>query len=112
MPCYIRDVRRLRQVAIFLIVAYVPFVQAQIHTDRVGEELHKAVVESYKPQFVEIYSNARLLMYTEIYNVNDSVETLYSGHKLHLPPTEELPIQFLAMNAQPNGINTEDYLEI
>ncbi|MFT4567013.1 MAG: endonuclease I [Saprospiraceae bacterium] len=107
MLCYIRCVRRFRQIVICLIVAYASLTQAQIHADLGGEALSKAVVESYKPQFVEIYSNARLLMYKEIYNVRDSVETLYSGHKLYLPPNEEFPIQFLAMNAQSDGINAE-----
>ncbi|MFT6807729.1 MAG: endonuclease I [Saprospiraceae bacterium] len=107
MLCYIRCVRRFRQIVICLIVAYASLTQAQIHADLGGEALYKAVVESYKPQFVEIYSNARLLMYKEIYNVRDSVETLYSGHKLYLPPNEEFPIQFLAMNAQADGINAE-----
>jgi len=107
MPCYIRRVKRLRLTALSLLVVLASFLNAQIHGDLAGEELYEAVVESYKPKFVEIYSQARVLMYTEIYNVNDSVETLYSGHKLYLPPTEELPIQFLAMNAQDNGINTE-----
>ena len=81
--------------------------QAQILPDLEGEALLNGVVENYKPNFVEVYSIARELMYREIYNENDSVHTIYSGHKLFLPPEEELPIQFLAMNASPNGINTE-----
>ena len=107
MPCYIRCVRRLRPLAIFVMIAITSVIHAQIHSDLSGDELQQAVVNSYKPQFVEIYSNARTLMYREIYNVNDSVETLYSGHKLYLPPNEEFPIQYLAMNANDDGINTE-----
>ncbi len=82
-------------------------ISSQILPDLEGDELRLQVVSEYKPNFVEVYSTARELMYREIYNVNDSVNTLYSGHKLYLPPTEELPIQFLAMNASPDGINSE-----
>lgn len=99
--------RTLRTIAFILIVVRFAGAQSQIHANLEGEDLYQAVLESYKPQFVEIFSNARLLMYKEIYNVNDSVETLYTGHKLYLPPDEELPIQYLAQDAMADGINTE-----
>ena len=92
---------------IIVIVGFFFSIHAQVHPDLEGDDLFEAVVEDFKPNFVETYSAARVLMYKEIYNVEDSVHTLYSGHKLYLPPNEELPIQFLAMNAQANGINTE-----
>ena len=82
-------------------------IQSQILPDFEGEDLFKEVVDEFKPNFVETYSVARELMYREIYNVEDSVHTLYSGHKLFLPPSEEFPIQFLAMNASESGINAE-----
>ena len=82
-------------------------ITAQLLSEFEGQELFDAVVEEYKPNFVEVYSAAREHMYRDIYNVNDSVYTLYSGHKLYLPPEEELPIQFLAMGAASNGINAE-----
>ncbi len=82
-------------------------MEAQIFADLEGEELFKATVEEYKPNFVETYSVARTLMYTQIYNVDDTVHTIYSGHKLYLPPDNDLPIQFLAMDARADGINTE-----
>lgn len=72
-----------------------------------GDALGVAVVDKFKPKFVETYSNARILMYTKIYNVQDSVRTLYSDYAVYLPPNEKLPIQYLAMNAKPNGINAE-----
>jgi len=87
--------------------AFIGVLHGQILPDLEGEELVNATVESFKPNFVETYSEARRLMYTQIYNEDDSVATLYSGHKLYLPPQEELPIQYLAMNGEPNGINTE-----
>ncbi len=90
----------------FLIIsAQVSF--AQILPDLEGDELFEAVVEEYKPNFVETYSQARILMYQEIYNINDTVNTLYSGHTLYLPPQEQFPIQFLATDGQANGINAE-----
>lgn len=80
---------------------------AQILTDLEGEALFRGTVEAYKPNFVETYSVARTLMYKVIYNENDSVNTIYSGHKLFLPPDEDLPIQYLAQGANAHGINTE-----
>ena len=80
---------------------------SQIFTELDGEELMEAVVDEYKPRFVETYSVARELMYREIYNQEDSVHTVYSGYKLYLPPDEELPIQYLARNASDDGINAE-----
>ncbi len=92
-----------------LIVLTVMTTEAQemIHPDLMGSRLEQAVVEDYKPNFVEMYSRAREILYTEIYNIDDSVHTIYTDHTLYLPPSEEYPIQFLAMNAQPNGINAE-----
>ncbi len=107
-PYYIRDVwdkRIFVYITLSLIIVFP--LQAQIHAELEGDALYEAVLASYKPNFVEMYSEARILMYSEIYNVNDSVEAIYSGHKKYLPPDETAIIQFMAMNAQPNGINTE-----
>lgn len=104
---YISAVRLRWIYTVFFAIGFQAVIYTQILPDLEGDELYVAVVEEYKPNFVEIFSKARTLMYTDIYNVNDSVHTLYSGHKLYLPPNEELPIQYLAMNASPNGINTE-----
>ncbi len=46
-------------------------------------------------------------MYKEIYNENDSVIGLYTGHKVYLPPTERFPIQYLAKETDSDGINAE-----
>lgn len=104
---YIRSVRIDIIYALFLCAVSSVTLQAQIFADLEGEELFQATVEEYKPNFVETYSVARTLMYTQIYNVDDTVHTVYSGHKLFLPPDHNLPIQFLAMEASSNGINTE-----
>ena len=80
---------------------------SQIFPNLDGAELMDAVVDEYKPRFVETYSVARELMYREIYNEEDTVHTLYSVYKLYLPPNELFPIQYLARNASADGINAE-----
>ncbi len=100
----------MRNTSFYLLLIFVSLsisVNAQLFADLEGEDLFVATVESYKPNFVETYSRARTMMYTEIYNEGDSVHTLYSGHKLYLPPSENLPIQYMASGGQPNGINAE-----
>ena len=107
MAHYISVVRLRLTYTTFILLLVSADVQSQIFPDLLNQDLFDAVVEEYKPNFVEVYSSARESMYRDIYNVNDSVNTLYSGHKLYLPPEEELPIQFLAMNASSDGINAE-----
>ena len=107
VPDYISVVSQRVIYTIAVLVGCCTLSDSQILADLSGDALYEAVVEEYKPNFVEVYSAARVLMYKDIYNVDDSVQTLYSGHKIYLPPEEELPIQFLAMNADPNGINAE-----
>ncbi len=104
---YLRIVRLRWIYTITCATCFYGLTCAQIFPNLEGDELFTAVVETYKPNFVETYSVARELMYKEIYNVGDSVHTIYSGHKLFLPPDEEFPIQFLAMNATADGINAE-----
>jgi len=105
LETYIRIV--LFRLLFLLILLNASRVTAQIHAELEGEELYNAVIESYKPNFVEVYSAAREIMFREIYNVGDSVEGIYSGHKLYLPQGTEYPIQYLATNGTANGINTE-----
>lgn len=50
------------------------------------------LVENYKPKQVLSYDEAREVMYTQIYNVNDTVSCMYTGYKLPLSHTEENPI--------------------
>lgn len=107
MVDYIRDVRIDLIYALLLCAFSSVTMEAQIFADLEGEELYEATVEEYKPNFVETYSVARTLMYTQIYNIDDTVHTIYSGHKLYLPPDNNLPIQFLAKDATADGINTE-----
>ncbi len=92
----------------FLILILTGFnLKAQFFPELEGANLEEAIVAEFKPNFVEMYTPARVILYGDIYNINDTVHTLYSGHTLYLPPTEEYPIQFLAMDARPDGINAE-----
>ncbi|MCG2419106.1 endonuclease [Aequorivita sp. F47161] len=52
----------------------------------------KNLVQNYKPQHVLSYDEARAVMYTQIYNINDTVSCMYSGYKLPLSHTQENPV--------------------
>ncbi len=64
------------------------------------------LVVNYKPTTVLDYGAARDVLYSEIYNVNDTVAGIYTNHKLYLDPSEE-PRPFLFMDGAANGINCE-----
>ena len=86
-------------------------LQAQGHEDVLpgleGSQLIEALRDQYKPRFVKTYKEARIALYTELYNSNDSVECIYSGHKVWLNPDSPDPIADLYDNNNPNGINCE-----
>ncbi len=69
--------------------------------------LIQKLVSNYKPAVVLDYSQARIKMYTQIYNEKDSVECVYTGHKLYLDPQSGDPIGYLSKNGNANGINCE-----
>lgn len=71
-----------------------------------GEDLRDELVRAYKPTTVLSYGAARDLMYGTIYNENDSVRCIYSGHTLFLPTGVD-PSIFLFMDGSSNGINAE-----
>ncbi len=106
---YLQDMDRRGIVMIMMFAYTMSMVNAQNrilpHLD--GDMLKRALVDDYKPGFVELYTDARIKMYREIYNTSDSVECLYSGHKVYLPPFVSAPIQYLYNNENPNGINAE-----
>ena len=68
--------------------------------------LNKLILQ-YKPVNVLDYSNARIKMYSEIYNVHDTVYCVYSNHGLYLSPNSSDPIGDLVKNGSANGINCE-----
>ncbi|MBP8726524.1 MAG: endonuclease [Saprospiraceae bacterium] len=69
--------------------------------------LIQKLVDAYKPLVVLDYSTARTKMYTQIYNQDDSVACVYSGHHLYLDPQSPDPIGYLSKNGNDNGINCE-----
>ncbi len=78
-----------------------------IFPDKSGSELLNLLRTSYKPSTVLDYYHARLKMYTEIYNENDTVYGIYTRYGLHLAPNDPDPIGTLIRNNSPYGINTE-----
>ncbi len=78
----------------------------EIYSGLYGNELREAVVTDYKTSYVLNYGEARDVMYGEIYNINDTVYCVYSGHALHLPQSVD-PSTHLYMSASTNGINCE-----
>jgi len=71
-----------------------------------SDELLEEIVNAYKPTDVLSYGDARDLMYGTIYNQNDSVSCVYTGHTLYLPQNVD-PSIHLYMNGAQDGINNE-----
>jgi hypothetical protein len=72
-----------------------------------GYFLLAKISSQFKPSNVLDYSNARIKMYKEIYNQNDTIFCVYSGHSLYLDPLSPDPIGYLSKNGNANGINCE-----
>lgn len=91
----------------FFFLGQLLYVKAQpFFSDLQGQELLDAIILDYKPSTVLSYSDARDTMYAKIYNVNDSVACVYSGHKIYLPSGID-PSTYLSQNGSNNGINCE-----
>ena len=72
-----------------------------------GKELSSLILEKFKPKKVLNYTEARELMYREIYNENGIVTCQYSGYSLPVSTVEPNPI-FKLMRLNPlKGIITE-----
>lgn len=72
-----------------------------------GNELIQRVKEEYRPFVVQTYKDARELMYRELFNKNDSVTCVYSGHKVYLDPKTSDAVAYLYRNGDADGINCE-----
>lgn len=83
------------------------FKQIIIFPNDTSFVLINKLVQEYKPASVLDYSNARLKMYQEIYNIHDSVSCVYTNHTLYLSPASSDPIGYLSKNGNVNGINCE-----
>lgn len=86
-------------------------VFGQFHEDvyrgEEGAQLITKLRVDFRPATVLSYGDARELMYTRLYNRNDSVTCVYSGHRLYLDPGSQNPIGDLIQNGDANGINCE-----
>lgn len=58
-------------------------------------ETFQEIVSQYRPNEVLNYDKAREVMYTEIYNVNDTITCMYTGYKLPLSHADKNPIGHL-----------------
>lgn len=81
--------------------------QQQLYSDLDGNELLEKVVDEYKATILFFdYGTTRDTMFREVYAVNDSLECVYTGHKLYMDPEKD-PTTTVFMNGADNGINTE-----
>jgi endonuclease I len=100
----------MRVYATILLLASAPlFVWAQGHEpvfpDLADQALFEAVVEAYTPAAILGFAEARDTLFGSIYRTeDDSLECVYSGWKVYLPPNED-PTQAAYQNGF--GINTE-----
>lgn len=79
---------------------------AVLYPDLEGIELLEAIQTNYKPDTVMTYGRARDTMFAKIYNINDSLEGVYTGYRLYLDPGLD-PTDAAYMNGIATGINTE-----
>lgn len=68
--------------------------------------LFQSLITTFKTSFVLNYDVARDTLFAKVDAVGDSLECIYSGHRLYLPPDQD-PTQAVFLNGIPNGINTE-----
>jgi len=94
-----------------LICCLLPFFGVtQIHTplfpNLEDDDLLDAIQQNYIPSTVLTYDMARDTMFSKIYNINNNLTCVYSGHTIFINPNED-PTQAAFMNGANNGINTE-----
>lgn len=88
------------------------FMQLQAQSDipvfphLAGDDLLNAIINDYKPVSVLGYGEARDVLYGTIYNEDDTVRCVYTGHALFLPQGVD-PSIHLYMNGSADGINCE-----
>lgn len=88
-------------------LSFCQYAQQKLFPSDSGYLLLQKLVTAYKPNTVLDYAAARVKMYTEIYNRQDTVECVYTKHALYLDPVSSDPIGYLAKNGNDNGINCE-----
>lgn len=90
--------------SLFFMLFFQPELPAQlsIHPALSGEELLDSLIVNYKPASGLNYGNARDTLYGKIMNRQDSLECIYTGYRIYLPPGQDP-----TMAAFDAGINTE-----
>lgn len=89
-----------------LYASYAQYAHEDVFPGITGAELMNNVLSSFKTSTTLDYNSARDTMFLRVYRVQDSVECIYSGHKLHLPLGVD-PSTYLYKSGNENGINTE-----
>ena len=95
----------------FFFLLFIPILQAQYQHQAVfpsssGSSLLDSLVTYYKPTNTLQYDDARDTLYAIIYRHEDSVECVYTGHRLPLPLGGD-PSVSLFRGGVSNGINAE-----
>lgn len=101
----------MREELCFLLIFIASIVQAQHQQQTVllnqnGQQLLDDLVDSYKPNIVLDYDDARDTMFAKIYVFKDSIQCVYTSHQLYLNPQVD-PSTLLFNGGSGNGINTE-----
>lgn len=87
--------------------SYGQFSHIDVFPESEGEELLQKVVESYRAQIIFMdYGRTRDTLFSKVYQINDSLRCVYSGHTLYMDPEKD-PTTTVYMNGADNGINTE-----
>ena len=76
---------QLKKIIIFLFAIYSTIFSQTIFSGQTGQQLLDNLVAQYKPSVVLGYNDARDRMYALIYNVNDTLECVYTGYKVYVP---------------------------
>jgi len=75
----------VKKIIIFLVTIYSTVFAQTILPGQTGQQLLNNLVTQYKPSSVLGYGDARDKMYALIYNVNDTLECVYTGYKIYVP---------------------------
>lgn len=105
------DIRTYKSITLFaLLLCFGLFVKLPLYGQANGKYdtiSIKDLVKNYKPEHVLNYDEARAVLYTKIYNINDTVSCMYTGFKLPLSQSAENPVFKLMKLNVFNSIITE-----
>lgn len=90
----------------FAIRLFGQYSHVPVLTGMTGNTLINNLTTSYKPSIILDYSAVRDTMFLKVDRVADSLECIYTGMKLPLPDGQD-PTEYVYLDGQPNGINTE-----